>query len=56
MSSEKDLKHMLRLMTDISQDLLDQLINATEGFDDPFTEEEISEYEAFIDQAKEFLK
>lgn len=56
MATEKDLKSMLRLITGISEDLLEQLINATEGFDEPMSDEEISEYEAFINQAKEFLK
>ena len=56
MSKEKDVKHMLRLITSISEDLLEQVINATEDFDDPISREEIEEYEAFFAQAKEFLK
>ena len=56
MSKEKDLKHMLRLITSISEDLLEQLINAAEDFDGPVSREEIEEYEAFFAQAKELLK
>lgn len=56
MKEDKDIKAMLRLITGIAEDLLEQLINATEGFDVPISDEEIEEYEAFFKQAKEFLK
>lgn len=56
MSKEKDLENMLRLITSISEDLLSDLINATEGFDEPMSDEEIDEYQAFFAQAKELLK
>lgn len=51
-----DVKSMLGVITSIAEDLLESLINATEWSDDPISEEEIEEYEAFFKQAKEFLK
>ena len=51
-----DVKSMLRLITSVGEDLLEQLINATEAYDDPISEEEVEEYEAFFKQAKELLK
>ena len=56
MNEEKDIKVMLRLITSIAEDLLEQVINATEGFDDPISDEEVEEYEAFFKQAEEFWK
>ena len=52
MTQEQKLKGLLMNMVHLSEDLLDQLIDATEDFEDPVSYEEIREYEALINLAR----
>lgn len=52
MTQEQNLKGLPMNMVHLSEDLLDQLINATEDFEEPVSDEEIREYEALINLAR----
>ena len=52
MTTEQNLKALLMKMVNLSEDLLDQLINATEDFEEPVSDEEIREHEALINLAR----
>lgn len=48
-------KQKISALIGVAEDVLEQLINATEDFDEPISEEEIEEYEEVIRKAKEVL-
>ena len=48
-------KSVISRLIGVAEDLLEQVINATEGFDDPISDEEVEEYEEVINKAKEML-
>lgn len=52
MTTEQNLKALLMKMVNLSEDLLDQLINATEDFEEPVSSEEIMEYESLFNLAR----
>jgi len=51
MENKREISKLLWL----AEDLLEQLINATECFDDPYSEEERKEAEQVINKIKEIL-
>lgn len=48
--------HKIARLIGVAEDLLEQLINATEDFDEPISEDEIQEYEEMINDAKSLIK
>lgn len=48
-------KGVISQLIGVAEDLLEQVINATEGFDDPISDEEIEEYEEVINKARDML-
>lgn len=52
MTTEQNLKALLMKMVNLSEDLLGQLINATEDFEEPVSSEEIMEYESLFNLAR----
>lgn len=48
-------KRVISRLIGVAEDLLEQVINATEGFDDPISDEEIEEYEEVINKARDML-
>lgn len=48
-------KQKISALIGVAEDLLGQLINATEDFDEPISEEEIEEYEEVIRKAEDVL-